>query len=128
MSHLFTLALNECVLSHENGRCLRQSPLHKMTASHRAVKEIQAYKRWTKKENEEKLARLTFGQWLFFHWTHFRAWLHRCPECRQRGYLGIGPRWEDDSVAKMLGVATFGCPTCGKGAVEERDAQREAQR
>lgn len=32
------------------------------------------------------------------------------------------PFWRDDPVAKMLGVAAYGCPRCGRGAIEERDA------
>jgi len=31
------------------------------------------------------------------------------------------PRWENDQIAKMLGVAQYGCPSCGYGAIKERD-------
>jgi hypothetical protein len=31
------------------------------------------------------------------------------------------PRWEDDKIAAMLGVAHYGCPSCGFGAIKERD-------
>ncbi len=53
-------------------------------------------------------------------------WLHRCPECGHRpdGHEdGSMPRWEDDLVAKTLGVAQYGCRRCGNGAIEERDQQ-----
>jgi hypothetical protein len=40
----------------------------------------------------------------------------RCPECGVKGYGTAAPRWADDPVAKMLGVAHLGCPCCGKGA------------
>lgn len=33
---------------------------------------------------------------------------------------GIMPRWRDDGVAQMLGIAEYGCPLCGYGATEER--------
>lgn len=68
--------------------------------------------------------RLTLGQRIELCWFRIRAWLHRCPECRKRGHLGIAPRWEDDPVAQMLGVAHYGCPCCGDGAIEERDRGR----
>lgn len=40
----------------------------------------------------------------------------RCPKCGVRGYGTAAPRWEDDPVAKMLGIADKGCPCCGNGA------------
>lgn len=40
----------------------------------------------------------------------------RCPECGERGYGTAAPRWENDPVAQMLGIADRGCPCCGKGA------------
>lgn len=69
--------------------------------------------------------RLTLGQRLQLRWWGIRAWFRRCPECRVRGYGGNAPRWEDDKIAQMLGVATYGCPCCGNGAIEERDRLRE---
>jgi hypothetical protein len=54
-------------------------------------------------------------------WWTFRDWLRRCPECEQHGWSPLSPRWADDKVAQMLGVARYGCPECGKGAIEERD-------
>lgn len=33
------------------------------------------------------------------------------------------PFWRDDKVAQMLGIAKYGCPRCGRGAIEERDAE-----
>jgi hypothetical protein len=35
------------------------------------------------------------------------------------------PHWADDKVAKMLGIARFGCPKCGHGAVKEEQAWRQ---
>lgn len=32
------------------------------------------------------------------------------------------PYWREDQTAQMLGVAQYGCPRCGRGAIEERDA------
>lgn len=60
--------------------------------------------------------------WLRLRWWGF--WLRRCPECGERGYYPHKPRWADDRIARMLGVAHFGCPCCGKGAIAERDALR----
>lgn len=65
---------------------------------------------------------LPLSDWLLLRWWKVRDWLRRCPECGERGYGGKAPRWEDDKVAQMLGIAHFGCPCCGKGAVKERDA------
>lgn len=42
-----------------------------------------------------------------------RRWL------RRRDHM---PFWRDDKVAQMLGIAWYGCPRCGRGAVEQRDA------
>lgn len=28
------------------------------------------------------------------------------------------PFWRDDEVAQMLGIARYGCPRCGRGAVD----------
>lgn len=119
------LAVDECVID-RSGRCVRRSLRHRMTRMHRAVREIYSYKRWA--ENKRLEQPLPLRLRLQLHWWHLRAWFGRCPECRQRGYLGNGPRWEDDKVAQMLGVAAYGCPCCGKGAVEERDAQKEEDR
>ena len=33
------------------------------------------------------------------------------------------PIWRYDKVAQMFGIAQYGCPRCGRGAIEERDAQ-----
>ena len=51
---------------------------------------------------------------LQLRWWAFRNWLRHCPECGQRGYYPHSPRWENDAVAKMLGINTEGCPRCGK--------------
>lgn len=59
--------------------------------------------------------------WMRLRWWRIRAWFRRCPECRRRGYGTATPRWSDDPVAQMLGIAQYGCPRCGKGAIEERD-------
>ena len=67
-------------------------------------------------------SRLSLSQRLQLRWWGARAWLRRCPECRVRGFGGNAPRWEDDKIAQMLGIATYGCPCCGEGAIEERDA------
>lgn len=45
-----------------------------------------------------------------------------CPiRCRWRRWRIHQPFWRDDNVAKMLGVAQYGCPRCGRGAIKERD-------
>lgn len=31
------------------------------------------------------------------------------------------PFWRDDKTAQILGIASFGCHRCGRGAIEERD-------
>lgn len=36
------------------------------------------------------------------------------------------PDWRDDKTAQMLGVAQYGCPRCGRGAIENRDAVASA--
>lgn len=63
--------------------------------------------------------------WLLV-WWRIQEWFRRCPECRARGYSAIAPRWSEDKVAHMLGVAQYGCPSCGKGAIEERAERIEA--
>lgn len=66
---------------------------------------------------------------LWLRWWAFRAWFHRCPECKHRPdrhYDSIGPRWEDDKIARMLGIGQYGCRRCGHGSIEERDAARTA--
>lgn len=46
-----------------------------------------------------------------------------CPiRSRWRRWRYHQPFWAQDKTAKMLGVSTFGCPRCGYGAIEERDA------
>jgi hypothetical protein len=65
---------------------------------------------------------------LRLRWWAFLAWLRRCPECNLRGYSTASPRWADDKVAQMLGIAQYGCPECGKGAIEEWDATTPADR
>lgn len=119
------LALDECVLN-RSGQCIRKSPRHRMTRMHRAVRETYSYKRWAEQQDERQM-QMPLRLRLQLHWWHLRAWFGRCPECRQRGYLGNGPRWENDGVAQMLGVAAYGCPCCGNGAVEERDAQKKEE-
>lgn len=119
------LALDECILD-RMGLCRRRALRHRMTRMHRATKEIYSYNRWLNRERARKgygSAELPLRLRMQLHWWHLRVWFGRCPECRQRGYLGNGPRWEDDKVAQMLGVAAYGCPCCGKGATEERDAK-----
>lgn len=37
------------------------------------------------------------------------------------------PFWRDDKVAQLLGIAQYGCPRCGRGATEQRDAARTAR-
>jgi hypothetical protein len=34
------------------------------------------------------------------------------------------PFWREDKTAALLGVAQYGCPRCGRGAIEERDRTR----
>lgn len=46
---------------------------------------------------------------------HLRGW-----NMRRIGWM---PKWRDDKTAQMLGIAQFGCPVCGYGAIKERDAQ-----
>jgi len=62
---------------------------------------------------------------LWLRWWKFKAWFHRCPECKHRPdrhFDSPGPRWEDDKIAQMLGVGKYGCRRCGHGAIAERDA------
>jgi hypothetical protein len=35
------------------------------------------------------------------------------------------PFWSEDKVTQMLLIANFGCPRCGRNAIEERDAAFE---
>lgn len=35
------------------------------------------------------------------------------------------PFWCDDKVAAMFGVAQYGCPRCGRGSIEQRDAAED---
>lgn len=51
-----------------------------------------------------------------------RHWLTCWARRRYLRWRWHMPFWRDDRVAQMLGVAEFGCPRCGRGAVEERDA------
>jgi hypothetical protein len=68
------------------------------------------------REHEEWTAEhLSFSERVRLRWWSLRAWLRRCPECGRRGYGTAAPRWTDDPVAKMLGVAHLGCPCCGNG-------------
>jgi hypothetical protein len=63
---------------------------------------------------------------LWLLWWRFKAWFHRCPECGHRpdGHHSSGaPRWEDDRIARMLGIGQYGCRLCGHGAIAERDAK-----
>jgi hypothetical protein len=39
-----------------------------------------------------------------------------------RHRIGL-PFWRDDKVAQMLGVAHYGCRRCGRGAIEEQNAE-----
>jgi hypothetical protein len=59
--------------------------------------------------------------WLRLRWWALRRTFRRCPECHRRGYGAAAPRWAQDPVAQMLGIAQYGCSRCGKGAIEERD-------
>lgn len=64
---------------------------------------------------------------LWLRWWSFKAWFHRCPECGNRPdrhYDSPGPRWEADRIARLLGIGQYGCPRCGHGAIEQRDAAR----
>jgi DNA-directed RNA polymerase subunit N (RpoN/RPB10) len=66
----------------------------------------------------------TWRKPLWMYWWELRMRFHRCPECGHwpdRHYDSIGPRWEDDKVAQMLGIAQYGCRRCGEGSIEERD-------
>lgn len=73
-------------------------------------------------------ARLTLADVINLRWWATRAWFRRCPECGARGRGNSpAPRWEDDKIAQMLGVAAYGCPRCGQGSVEERDAVCEIE-
>lgn len=50
-------------------------------------------------------------------WWKVQGWFRRCPECGQRGYSTVAPRWEDDKVAHMLGLINDDhcrCRCCGK--------------
>lgn len=50
-------------------------------------------------------------------WKEFNRH-RRCPECGQKDYGTAALRWENDPIALMLGIASKGCPCCGKGAVD----------
>jgi hypothetical protein len=62
---------------------------------------------------------------VWLRWWAFKCWFYRCPECGHRPdrHYGLGPRWEDDKIARMLGVGQYGCRRCGAGAVKERDTR-----
>lgn len=65
------------------------------------------------------------GEPLWLRWWKFKARFHRCPECKHRPdrhYGDFGSRWEDDKVARMLGIGQYGCRRCGHGAIADRDA------
>lgn len=75
-------------------------------------------------ERDDMYDDLTLAERFRLRWWGLRAWLHRCPECHHRPdrhHDSIGPRWEDDRVAQMLGVAQYGCRRCGAWSIEERD-------
>jgi hypothetical protein len=57
-------------------------------------------------------------------WWKFKALFKRCPECHHwpDTHDDKYSRWEDDRVAQMLGSAKYGCPRCGNGCTEEREA------
>ena len=68
---------------------------------------------------------MSFREVLLLNWHDLKAWFRRCPECRHRPDQHddrIAPRWEDDVPARMMGIAKYGCPRCGHGCIEERDA------
>jgi hypothetical protein len=44
---------NECILD-RTGKCRRRSLLHKLTYSHRAIKEIAAYRRWLARQRKKE--------------------------------------------------------------------------
>lgn len=64
---------------------------------------------------------LTMSERTWIGWWRLRSLLRRCPTCGTRGYDPDSPSWSDDKTAQMLGIAYFGCPMCGHGAIEERD-------
>ena len=69
--------------------------------------------------------RMSFREVLAINWWDFKAWFRRCPECRHRPDKHddeMAPRWEHDSTARMLRISQYGCPRCGHGCIEERDA------
>ena len=44
---------------------------------------------------------------MWLRWWQFKAWFHRCPECGHRPdrhYDSGAPRWENDKIARMLGI------------------------
>jgi hypothetical protein len=62
----------------------------------------------------------TWRDRLSLRWWKFRTWFHRCPECKHRPdrhFDGSAPRWEDDKIAKMLGIGQYGCRRCGHGSI-----------
>lgn len=63
--------------------------------------------------------RLTFNDRMHLRFHKELTRWRRCPECGERGYGTSAPRWEDDKVAQMLGIAHKGCPCCGHGSVGE---------
>lgn len=71
----------------------------------------------------EQTAESDLSRWerLDLQWFAFRCWFRRCPECRRRGFSPDSPPWRNDKTARMLGINMYGCPRCGKGAIEERD-------
>jgi hypothetical protein len=56
-------------------------------------------------------------------WTNPAAHWLVCPvRSRWRRRTYYQPFWRDDRVAKMFDIDMYGCPRCGRGAIEERDA------
>lgn len=53
---------------------------------------------------------------LIKHWKCWRLY--------KKGWM---PKWRDDRVAKMLGVAAYGCPLCGYGATKEKERYEQSE-
>ena len=60
--------------------------------------------------------RLTFSEWCYIHRGRLWNRLFRCPACGRRPRRDpVVPRWDEDKVARMLGLSVEGhCGDCGK--------------
>jgi hypothetical protein len=77
-------------------------------------------------ERSAEIDRMPVGDLARLRWWRFLDHFHRCSECGHWPDAhrdGIAPRWENDKVAHMLGIARYGCRRCGHGAIEERDSR-----